>query len=146
MEAVAAGDEVAFQLVAFAVLDVTQLWPSAVDLVRRHRLGLVDRLQARRGPGLHEIAGDLGLAVDGDRPSGQGVQVDAVAGAPEAHLDAFVNQALRVEAIGDAGLLEKGDGAMLDQAGPDPAQDIVAAAALEDHIVDPGGVQQLAEQ
>ena len=66
--------------------------------------------------------------------------------AGERDLDAVVRQPLGVEPGGAAGAVQQVDGALLEHAGADPAEDVVAADAVEDHRLDPGVVQQLAEQ
>ncbi len=145
VEAVAAGDEVALQLVAFAVLYPGQAWAGTGDVQRRHLLGLVDGLEPRGRAGLHQVAGDLGLAIDGDRLAGQGGEIDAVARAAEAEFDALMDQAFRMQALGDARLFQQSYRAVFDQSGADAAQHMVAAAPLENDIVDARGMQQLAQ-
>lgn len=43
-------------------------------------------------------------------------------------------------------LVEKVDGALLEDAGPDPRQDVFAAPRLKDDRVDAGAVEQLSEE
>ena len=51
-----------------------------------------------------------------------------------------------VHARADAGLVEQIDRDLLDHAGADAAEHVVAGVPLEDDVVDAGLVQQLAEQ
>ena len=97
VEAVAAGDEVAGELVRLAVLLVGDARPRPVEVVHRDVGGLVHGGQAGRAARLHQVARQLGLAVDHDGlAAGQAVQVDAVATAAPQHLEAVVHQALAV--------------------------------------------------
>ena len=48
--------------------------------------------------------------------------------------------------VADAGFVEQVDRGLLEHAGADAAQHVLAAAPLEDDVVDAGLVQQLAEQ
>ena len=65
--------------------------------------------------------------------------------AVEAQLDAVVHEALALEALAHAHLLQQVDGALLEHAGADALLDVLAVARLEHHRVDPGAVEQLAE-
>ena len=89
---------------------------------------------------------DLGLAVDHDAPAGQAEQVDAVALAAEAHLEAVVRQPFGTQARIGAGLGQQVHGDLLQHAGADAAQHVVGAALLDDDVVDAVLVQQRAEQ
>jgi mannose-6-phosphate isomerase-like protein (cupin superfamily) len=72
--------------------------------------------------------------------------VDAMAAAGDQHLEAIVHQALAVHALAHAGLGEQVGGDLFEHAGADAAQHIFATLALEDHGIDAGPVQQLAQQ
>src|SRR3546814_14179144 len=97
--------------------------------------GLVDGRRAAGGAALHQVAGDLGLAVDDDAPADQGMEVAAEAFAGESPLDAVMGEALGMHAGADAALAEQVSSALLDHAGADGADDIVAAS---DPTVDAG--------
>ena len=62
--------------------------------------------------------------------------------AVERELDAVVAQAFGCSARADAGRFEQVHGDLLQHAGADAAQHVVAAAPLEDDVVDAGLVQQ----
>ena len=62
------------------------------------------------------------------------------------HLDTVVHQALLVHARADAGFVHQVDADLLQDAGADAPQHVFAADALDDHGVDAGLVQQLAQQ
>ena len=78
--------------------------------------------------------------------AGEAVHVDAVARPAEQELDAVVHQPLAVHPLAHAGLVEQVDADLLEDAGADAAEHVLAAHPLDDDVVDPGVVQQLAEQ
>ena len=84
-------------------------------------VGLVDRLEAGLVAGLHQVAGDLGLAVDGHDLAGGRFHVDAMTRAAERQLDAVVDQAFAVQPLGDAGFVQKIDRALLQHPGANAA-------------------------
>jgi hypothetical protein len=63
----------------------------------------------------------------------------------EAELHPVVHEALALEALGHAHLPEQVHGALLEHAGAHALLDVLAAAGLEHHRLDPGPVEQLAE-
>jgi hypothetical protein len=146
VEAVAAGDEVAFDLVVGAVLLVAHRRLAAVEVVQAHVRCLVDRGRPCARAGFHQVARQFGLAVGGDHlAAGEAVHVDGVP-RPEHQLDAVVDDAFAVTRSADAGFAQQVHGDLLQDAGADAAQHVVAALALDDDVVDAGLVQQLAEQ
>jgi hypothetical protein len=66
-----------------------------------------------------------------------------VAAPVEAQLDAVVDDALAVQALGHAHRAQQVDGALLEHACPDALLDILAAAGLEDDRVDALPMQQV---
>ena len=147
MEAVAAGDEVARDLVARAVLLVADARPRAVEVVHRDVRRLVHRRQVGGAARLHQIARQLGLAVDHHAlAAGQALHVDAVAPAAPEHLEAAVHEPLAVHARADADLVQEVDAHLLEHAGADAAEHVLAGLPLEDHRVDAGLRQELPEQ
>ena len=64
----------------------------------------------------------------------------------EQHVEAAVHQAFLVHARADAGLVHEVDADLLQDAGADARQHVVAGLAFENDGVDAGLVQQLAEQ
>ena len=146
MEAVAADDEVGVQALLGAAVAVAQMRAVAVEAVRLHVLGLVDGGAAGLAAVVHEVARDLGLAVDHDLLAGQRVQVDAQPALAEGHLEAVVRQALRVQPRGHAGFAQQVHRHLLQHAGADAAEHVLGAALLEHDVVDAGAVQQRTEQ
>jgi len=57
-----------------------------------------------------------------------------------------MDETLAVQSRADTGAFQETDGPILDQPGANPAQDIVTAALLEDHIGDAVILQELPEQ
>ncbi|MCY1556863.1 hypothetical protein D9M68_936600 [compost metagenome] len=74
------------------------------------------------------------------------MHVNRVAVAGKHQLDAVVHRAFGLHALAHAGLGQQVHRDLLQDAGADAAQHIVAALALDDDVVDAGLVQQLAEQ
>ncbi len=147
MEAVAAGDEVAFELVLSAVL--------APAHARSVRLELVDadvgdvELDGPSGveTGADQVLHHFLLAVDRDRAAaGQRREVDPVSAAAEAKLDAMVQESFAGEAFADARALEELDRRMLEHARAHAMLDVVAAAVLDDDRVNALEMQQMREQ
>src|SRR5690606_29453233 len=142
VEAVAAGDEVAGDLVRGAALAVTHDRRVRIEAVDADVLGFVDGRRTGGGARVHQVARDLGLSVDGHvLAAGEAGEVDAVALAVEAQLDPAVDQPLGVQPLSDAGLVEQVDCTLLEYAGADAAQHVVAALAFEDDRVDARPVQ-----
>ena len=96
---------------------------------------------------VHQVARDLGLAVDHHRlAAGQIGEIDAMAAALEGELDPVMDKPLAVHALADLRLVEQGDRAHLEHAGADAAEHIVAAAALEHDVGDAVQMQKAREQ
>ena len=115
-----------------------------LDPRERHVL----RLEEQRPPALDargdQVLDNLLLSVDRDRAAaGERRKVDPVPLAGELQLDSLVDQALAAQAVADAHLLEQVHGALLENAGSDPALDVLAAARLEDDRVDSAEVQEV---
>ena len=119
----------------------------AVEVVHRD----VVRLEQQRQPGLEprgdQILDHLRLPVDDDRPAaGELAHRHVVPLGLELEMDAVVDDALAVEALGDSAAVEQVDGALLQHAGADARLDVVAAPVLEHDRLDTGAVQQLRER
>ncbi len=147
VKAVAAGDEVAGQLVLRAVQAIADARLAAVDIVDRD----VRRLETDLSV-LGEAQGDhvlhrLVLTVDRDRAAaGQVFKIDPVAAAGEANFDAPVDQALAPQAFAEPRLDQGFDGDLLQHAGPDPALHVSAAARLENDRFDALQMQKPRQQ
>ena len=64
----------------------------------------------------------------------------------EAQLEAVVDEALAVQALGQAGLVEQVDRPLLEHSGAHARLDVVAAAGLEYHRLDALAVEQVRQQ
>src|SRR5258705_5511259 len=146
VKAVAAGDEVAGDLVADAVLVVGDARTVGVEIMRLDVGGLIDGGEAGGIARVHQVERDLGLAVDRHRLAGRRMQVDAMTRPAEGELDAVMHQPFAMGARACANLIEHRNGAFLEQAGSDAAKHILARLAFENDVVDAVTVQQLAEQ
>ena len=147
MEAVAAGDEVAGDLVARAVLVVADARAVHVEVVNRHVRGLVHGRQVGRAARIHQIARQLGLAVDHHALAArQAFHVDAVAPTAPEHLETAVDQTLAMHARADADVVQEIDAHLLENAGADAAEHVLAGLALDDHGVDARLGQELPQQ
>ncbi len=146
MKTVAAGDEVARDFLLRAVGAEGDARPVSENIAQGDILGGVDRRRADRGAAVHEILGDLGLAVDHHRLAGHFLERNAVADAVDANLDAVVHQAVAVHAAADARLVEQVHRDLFDHAGADAAEHVLAGLALENDVVDTVLMKELAEQ
>jgi hypothetical protein len=145
--AVAAGDEVAFELVRLPVLLVAHARPGRVEVVQAHVRRAVDGGEPFGRARFHQVARHLGLAVHRHLLAArEAVHVDAVARALEEQLDALVRQALGLGAGVDAGTRQQVHGDLFEHAGADAPQHVVAALAFDDDVVDASLVQKLPEQ
>ncbi len=113
-------------------------------------LGIAGQVQRPGAGGLaggHQVPGHFGLAVDHDVfTTGQALEVDVHPPIIEHQLKAVMGQAFGVHALANPGLAQQFDHALLQHSGADAAQDVFRGLAFEDDSVDPGVVQQLAEQ
>ncbi|KAF1050817.1 MAG: hypothetical protein GAK43_02660 [Stenotrophomonas maltophilia] len=147
MEAVAAGDVVAIQTHLLALVFEGDERPLGLHVVQAHVGGLVEADGAAVSASFHEIAGDFGLAIDGDAlTAGQGGQVDTLTTAIQDQLETIVGQAFGIQALADAGLAQQVDATLFQYPGANASEHIVGGLALKDDVVDSGTLQQLAEQ
>src|SRR5436305_13583238 len=93
--------------------------------------------------GGNEVFDDLLLAVDGDRPTGQGREINAVPRAIELQVHAVVDIAFPVQPDRKAELVEPFDGAVFEHSGPHPTLDVRAIALLEHHAINAGSHQEV---
>ena len=147
MKAVAPGDEVAGNLKRLAVFLEPDTGLCRVKVQHLHLAGLVIAGQASLGAGVHQVAGDLGLAVHHHFLAVRvRSQIHPVALPRKQHVKAAVHQAVAVHARAHTGLIEQVHGGLLQHPGADAAQHIVRRLALHNHRVDAGLVQELPQQ
>ena len=107
---------------------------------------LVDRRRSGCGASLHQIAGDLGLAINRDRFAGQRLEVDAVAHAFYTDLRAVMHEPFALHASAHPDFVEQVDGALFDDSRANPLQHVSGRLAFKNDVVDPMPLEQLAEQ
>jgi hypothetical protein len=147
VEAVAARNDVAAQLVPGAVVFETDDRLRGLELVERDVSDVEEEQRAAFEPRFDEVLDHLGLPVDDDRPpAGELAERDAVALAVELKLDAVVDDALALEPLSHARLPQQVDRSLLEHAGADAPLDVVAAAALEHDRLDALELEQSRER
>ena len=142
VEAVAAGDEVAFDLLRPALMREADLRPLRRQLMHADAVDLEQQRPAVDQSLRHQILHHLLLAVDGDEFADQRLEFDAVQFAIDADIDAAVALTLALHARADADIDQKFGGPMLDQPGADAVLDVIAAAVLDDDGFDALQMQQ----
>ena len=144
MEPVASGDKVARQLSRLAVFAVANLRRGSVEVVDAHVAGLEHNLTSGCEPRRDQILDDFVLRVDCNRAaSGQPAQIDTMAAAAEAQLEAVMGQSDPLQPLADSRFNHQVDGALLEQAGANPLLHISPTASLEHDRLDPRQVQQV---
>ena len=146
MIAVAAGDKVAVETDRTAIRDEGEEGVLAIEAARLDRLGFIVGRAALGLAPLDEVAGQLGLPVDGDMLAGQRLEIDAMAVAGEGEREAVVAKRLGRQALSRAGLGQHVDRSLLQHAGAHARQDVGAARPVDDDGVDARSAQQLAQQ
>src|SRR5271170_2925148 len=147
VRAVASGDEIASDLLAFPGLDVAQKRSLPIRAVDRNVSGFIDDRRAGALTRIPQVLGQFGLAIDHDLlAAGQSEKVYAMAPAVEGEIETLVRQAFTAHALAQADLGEKIDGALFQHAGPDPRFDIGPAMAFEHQRFDAGAIEQMGEQ
>ena len=147
MKSVAAGNEVAVNLVIGAVMLEAEHRAGGVERADRDVLGLEIQRTRRRGARVDQIPDDFVLSVDGDGlAAGQVGQIDAVPLSLKADVEALVTQPRPSKSGTDAHRVQQVHGALLQDAGLHAVDDVVAAAVLDDDGVDAVQVQQMPEQ
>src|SRR5204862_7074711 len=97
-----------------AVVAIAHARAIAAKVMQADIRRLVDARGARRGPAIHEVAGDLGLAIDRDALAGQRLKIDAVPGAGKAELRPVMDEALVVPARAEPELIDEVHRALLE--------------------------------
>src|SRR5207248_10369698 len=132
VRAVATGHELALQLRRLAVASIGDTWAVILDTLDGGRLSLEPDLTTVRQALLDQVLDHLLLAIDRDPPAGQLAEVDAVLLAGEAQFDAVVDETLADHALAHSARFEEIGRSLFEDAGSDPALDVVSAAPLQD--------------
>ena len=126
VKAIAAGNEITFNLVTLSVFLVCHTGPGGVEIVHRHFARLINGRQVGGHPGVHQVFGHVGLAVnDHVFATCELVHVHTVALAAVQQLKPTMHQALLVHARAHASLVQQVTGDLLQHAGPDAAEHVV---------------------
>src|SRR5262249_26511732 len=131
VEAIAAGDHVALELLGGAVAQEGDPRALALEVVD----GDVGDLEVQRQAGGQargrQVLYDLGLTVDDDAaPAGQLAHRDVMALAVVLQVDPAVDDPLAVHPLADAGVAQQVDGSLLEDPGADALLDVLARAVL----------------
>ena len=117
-----------------------------VGVVDHDIVHLEDRLGACRLARVVKVVRDLGLTVDDHRRASQVLEIDVEHAAVPGDLGAVMDEALAVQAVGDAGFLHQAHQPGFQHARADAAQHIVPRLAFQHHGLDAVAVQKLAQQ
>ena len=146
MEAVAAGDHVALELLRDAVVHEANPRAFRLEVVHGHVVHLEKERQSALEPGGDQVLHDLGLAVDHDRASVcELAERNVVALAVELEVDPVVDDPLAIHARAHACVAQQLDRSLLEHAGANPVLDVVAVAVLEHDRLDAGHLEQARE-
>ena len=147
MEAVAARDDVAPELVYRALVAVGDPWPVGLEVVRCHVLDLEQKRIPGAEPCVNQILDDLGLPVDDDAPAaGQVTERDPVTLPGELEADPVVHQTVALQSLADSRSDEQIRDALLDHPGPDALLHVLARTRLEHDRLDPVQAQEHRER
>jgi hypothetical protein len=144
--AVAAGDERGVDALLGAIPGEGQERGIAVDPVDRDVARLEDDLEPARGSRVDQVAGDFGLAIDGDVSTSQRGDVDADDAVVGGEVEAVLDHALGVEALIDAEFVEQVGRDGLEHPGANAVVDMGAGLAFDDDAVDSRRAQLVPEQ
>ena len=147
MEAVAAGDDVAHELLVPAFVAEADRRRRGVEVVERHALDLVPQVTLRGHARRDQILDHLALPVDHDRASaGELVQIDAMATPAESDLDAVVHEPFGVDPLAETYRAQKVDDALFENAGTNARDHVLLRAVLEHDRLDPLAVEKMREE
>ena len=114
--------------------------------MQAHVLGGINAWRIRRSAAVHQIFGDLGLAVDHDGLAGQLLEREAVTYAVDTNLHALVDEAVGVHPRADAGLVQEIHRDLFDDAGAHAAEHVLRGLPFKDDVGNAVFVQQLPQQ
>ena len=147
MEAIASCDEVAGERAGLAASPDVQERPLRFDIRQTDVLGTEDQMRRRLTSDIDQIADDLVLPVDRDRPAAREPgEIDPMPPAAEGHEDALVPHAFAAESRAEPDFVEQIDRCLLEDAGAHAIEHMALAADLDRDRVDPRSLQQVSQQ
>jgi hypothetical protein len=103
-----------------------------IDIMNSDRLGFEDELLSGLKPCRDQVFNYFGLTINSDGPAARELeQIDSVPARVKTQLDATVNQSFALQPVGETGVLENVDGALLEDSGSDAALDVLATALFD---------------
>ena len=145
MKAVAAGDEVAGELLRLPLPGEENARARGIEIGHGDVCDFEEERAAEGEALVDEIPDDFALGIDGDGAAGERGKIDAVRAAGEAQVDAVMHQTFALHSCAHAHFGKQIDGVLLEQAGADALLTIFAAAGFEDDGFDAGKMQQMRE-
>src|ERR1019366_935558 len=133
VKAVAADDVITVDFELLAVRAPPYIWVFGFDVVNADIERFVNRRRAAGLAHIHQIACDFGLTVDQNGLAGQPLEIDAMADAAERNFGSIMDEPFVAHAHAGAGLLDQGDGPLLENACPDTAEHVVLGLLLKDN-------------
>ncbi len=118
----------------------------ALDVVQRHIRCFIDDVQASFVTAVHQVARQLGLAIDDDMAAGQRGDVDADETLAIGQIEAVMHQPFGLEARIEPQAGHHVHGPCFQHAGADAAEHIVARHALQHDAFDSLRPQPMAQQ
>ena len=112
----------------------------------RDVLCAVQHWQAARRGGVHQVAGDLGLAIDHHGLAGQARHIDPDKAFAIGQVEAFLDQPFSLEPRVEAEPFHQPDGDLFQHPGADARQHVIGCLAFHHHTVDAFGPQQVAKE
>jgi hypothetical protein len=146
MIAIATRNEAGINPAVSIILAESQIGRVALYVMQRNICCLINDLQPALRCRIHQIARDLGLAIDGDMLAGQFICADPNQPLAIGNAKAVFEQAFLVQPFIDIQPVQQVSGGPLQHACADAAQYVVGACPLHDNAVDALSAQQMAEQ
>jgi len=147
VEAVTPGNVVAVKAHGLAIQREADPGRLAFQVVQLHIRYAIENRRGAGLAGIHQVAGDFGLAVDHHGvAAGQRLQIDPNPPLAESQFDTFVNLPLSVHALGHPRLTQQIDHTLLQYPGADAPEYVLGRLPFDDDVGDASVVQQLPQQ
>ncbi len=147
VKAITSGDEIAINALYSRASQIGEIRLIALEVIGRDVGGFVNDDTPHLVARVIQIAGDLGLAVDGDRSTArQRFEIDPLDAPIEGKVDTAMHSPLPVEPFPDTGGAQHVGQALFEHTGADATQHIITGALFEDNAIDAVAMKDLAEQ